>query len=222
MASGVDGRWPRWTVAIAVAVTVAFGLQIALAPEVCQNARYPAFCAELALLSTSPWVGFLLMPFLHGSLLHLGSNLLGFLVFGSATERWYGPRQFLWLFLAAGYLSTVVQVQSKLLAGATPVSVGISGGVFGLGAFVGVMLFPDSRAEARRLLDTAADDVEASLRPPLLVVGLLTIGYALLTHLGVVPVAPESATLSHLVGAGFGAVSAVYLRLRDGTDRRLG
>lgn len=205
-------EWPRATLGLGLVVFVAFLLQLAFAPDACLDTRYPAFCAELALLREATWLGLVLMPFLHGSWLHLGSNLLMLLVFGGGTERLYGRRMLLWLFLAGGYLSTELQLLQKLASDQLPVAVGISGAVYGLGAFLGVMLCPTTRPGFATLLDLEAD-ADAVVRPPLLAMGLLAVAHALLTHFGVVPIDPEAATLSHLVGATFGAGTALYLRV---------
>lgn len=204
-------EWPGATLGIGVVVAIAFVLQLALAPEACHGTRYPAFCAELALLREATWLGVLLMPFLHGSWSHLGSNLLGLLVFGGGTERLYGHRLLLWLFVAGGYLSTELQLLGKLASDQPPITVGISGAVYCLGAFLAVMLCPTTRSGLADLLDIEGY-VDAAIRPPLLVVGLLATAYVLLTHLGVVPTDPRAATLSHLVGTAFGAGTALYLR----------
>jgi len=206
------GAWPRVTALLSIVVVFVFLLQLALAPDGCWSTRYPAFCVELVLLREVTWLGVLLMPFLHGSWLHLGGNLLMLTIFGGGTEHLYGRRQLLWLFFAGGYLSTELQLLQKLAADQPPVTVGISGAVYGLGAFLGVMLLPASRralAESRKLDSGGA----AMIRPPLLVMGLFTFAHALLSHAGFVSIDPRAATLTHLTGVVFGAGTAVYLRI---------
>lgn len=207
-----DVKWPRLSLGLAGIVTTVYVLQLALAPPSCWETRYPGFCAELVLLHETTWLGVVLMPFLHGSWTHLGGNLLMLSVFGGATERFFGSRPLVWLFVAGGYVSTELQLLAKLSAGQAPITVGISGAVLGLGAFVAVMFTPGIR-DGGIDFSPPEDNVEEVLRWPLLAMGYFAMVYAVLTHLGVVPTDPRAATLSHLVGVAFGAGTGVYLRV---------
>ncbi|MCB9764222.1 MAG: rhomboid family intramembrane serine protease [Alphaproteobacteria bacterium] len=65
--------------------------------------------------------------FLHGGPLHLALNMLALFGLGRLCETAYGPWRMLWMFLASGLAGSAL---SQL--GGTPLSVGASGGVFGL------------------------------------------------------------------------------------------
>jgi rhomboid protease GluP len=85
--------------------------------------------------------------FLHGSLLHLGSNMLGLALAGTAVERIHGHRLFLLIYLASGLAGSALSLH---FAAQQAVSVGASGAVFGV---VGANLV--SILKHRRLLPAA-------------------------------------------------------------------
>lgn len=65
--------------------------------------------------------------FLHGSGLHIFFNAIATYALGRLCEAVYGPARFVWLFLLSGMGGFVLS-----WLGGTPVSVGASGGIFGL------------------------------------------------------------------------------------------
>jgi len=71
--------------------------------------------------------------FLHGSLIHIGFNMLALYMFGGQIEQVFGPRRFLIYYLGCVFGAAVMQLATSALAGgeAYP-TVGASGGVFGL------------------------------------------------------------------------------------------
>ncbi len=79
-----------------------------------------------------PWQ-VLTYSFLHGSLLHLGFNMLALYMFGGQIEQVFGPRRFLIYFLGCVFAAALAQLAVQTFAGGPPSpTVGASGGVFGL------------------------------------------------------------------------------------------
>lgn len=79
-----------------------------------------------------PWQLFT-YSFLHGSLLHLGFNMLALYMFGPDIERVFGGRRFLIYYLSCALAAALAQLMVSALSGAPPYpTVGASGGVFGL------------------------------------------------------------------------------------------
>lgn len=79
-----------------------------------------------------PWQLFT-YSFLHGSLLHLGFNMLALYMFGPDIERVFGGRRFLIYYFSCVLAAALAQLMVSALSGAPPYpTVGASGGVFGL------------------------------------------------------------------------------------------
>ena len=83
--------------------------------------------------------------FLHGSLRHLGSNMLGLLFFGDAAESRIGKLRFLTLYLGGGLLGNLFSFLHASAAGEMTVSVGASTSVFALFGYILVSFFKDSK-----------------------------------------------------------------------------
>lgn len=80
--------------------------------------------------------------FMHGGLLHLGSNLLYLWIFGDNVEHRFGARAFLLFYLASGLAATLAQV--ALDPRSLIPNLGASGAISGvLGAYL--VLFPRNR-----------------------------------------------------------------------------
>ncbi len=78
--------------------------------------------------------------FLHGSLLHLGVNMLGIWMFGRDIERTLGTGAFVRLYLVSVLAAALTQLVAVSFGDPVP-TVGASGGLFGLLAAY-AMLFP--------------------------------------------------------------------------------
>jgi membrane associated rhomboid family serine protease len=71
--------------------------------------------------------------FLHGSVAHIGFNMLGLWMFGAEIERYVGPKRLLACYFASVVTAALTQLFVPMLFGAPPApTIGASGGVFGL------------------------------------------------------------------------------------------
>lgn len=70
--------------------------------------------------------------FLHGSLMHLGFNMLGLWMFGAELERVWGSRRFAWFYLASVLAAATTELIVMAISGSEVPTIGASGGVFGL------------------------------------------------------------------------------------------
>jgi membrane associated rhomboid family serine protease len=93
------------------------------------------------------WVTLFTSMFLHGSLLHVGSNMLYLFVFGDNVEDRLGHARFVLFYLACGVIAGLTHI--ALNASSSVPSVGASGAIAGvLAAYL--LLFPG--AQVRTLL----------------------------------------------------------------------
>jgi membrane associated rhomboid family serine protease len=71
--------------------------------------------------------------FLHGSVAHIGFNMLGLWMFGAEIERYVGPKRLLACYFASVVTAALTQLFVPMLFHAPPApTIGASGGVFGL------------------------------------------------------------------------------------------
>jgi rhomboid protease GluP len=89
------------------------------------------------LIGVEPW-RVLSAVFLHGSVLHIGMNMLSLVNLGRTLEPHFRSARFLLLYLASGMLGFCATVWWR---GEQAFSVGASGAIFGLiGAFIGALI----------------------------------------------------------------------------------
>ena len=104
-----------------------------------------AITAQLALWPIgssyfAPWQ-LVTYAFLHGSLTHLGFNMLGVYMFGADLERVWGSKRYLQFYFASLLAAAVAQLIVAWVTKAAYPTVGASGAVFGL--LIGfAMVFP--------------------------------------------------------------------------------
>ena len=114
------------------------------------GAAFPPFIAE------GQYWRLVTALFLHGSLRHLGSNMLGLLFLGDAAESRIGRFRFLALYLGGGVLGNLFSFWRASSVGEAVVSVGASTSVFALFGYLLVSFLKDSKSGAntpiRRLL----------------------------------------------------------------------
>jgi membrane associated rhomboid family serine protease len=83
----------------------------------------------------NPWLAVLTSMFLHGSLLHLGGNMLFLWIFGNNIEDHLGPLRYLAFYLASGVVATLAHVAVQ--PDSTVPLVGASGAIAGImGAYL--------------------------------------------------------------------------------------
>ena len=136
-----------------------FSYEYAAIPEEITDGE-PLTCGELAVsFDSSPsrlcqlpeeplfpdkrvWLAVLFSLFFHGSLLHLGGNMLFLWIFGNNIEDHLGPVRYLAFYLASGVVATLAHVALQPDS-ATPL-IGASGAVAGvMGAYL--VWFPNVR-----------------------------------------------------------------------------
>ena len=103
------------------------------------GASFPPFIAE------GQYWRLITALFLHGSLRHLGSNMLGLFFLGDAAESRIGRIRFLALYLGGGVLGNLFSFWHASSAGEAVVSVGASTSVFALFGFLLVSFLKDSK-----------------------------------------------------------------------------
>lgn len=156
----------------------------------------------------SVYVTLITSIFIHGGLLHLGSNMLYLWVFGDNVEESFGHFGFLIFYLVCGVLATLAQI--AINTDSTIPSVGASGAIAGvLGAYV--VLFGSARVRTLVFLGPI----------PLLprIPALILIGFWFLTQLlsgvGQLGVAEETggvAFWAHIGGFVVGLILALLIR----------
>lgn len=140
--------------------------------------------------------------FLHGSLLHLGFNMLALWMFGRDVEGVLGARRFAQYYLTCVVTAAVVQLFTMHLMGAPPYpTVGASGGVFGLLLAFG-LLFP------RRVVMLLIPPIPLPARAFVVVYGLIEL------VLGVTETQSGVAHFAHLGGLAGGFLLLQYWRGR--------
>ena len=190
---------PTLTRTLIIANVLAYGLALLLPPQI-------VIALELWPLGSGlfqPWQP-LSYAFLHGSLSHLGFNMLGLAMFGADLERLWGPRRFAQLY----FVSVLTAAATQLVLAGGP-TIGASGGVFGLLIAFGIA-FPHRRV--------------VPLIPPIpMPAWLFAALYALVElTMGVTGVQADVAHFAQLGGAVGGGLLARLWRGRMPPGSRLG
>jgi membrane associated rhomboid family serine protease len=153
----------------------------------------------------SVWLAVLTSMFLHGSLWHLGGNMLFLWIFGNNVEDRLGVIRYLAFYLVGGLVATLTFVAVN--PNATIAMIGASGAIAAvMGAYL--VWFPD--APVRTLLFVVLVRIRAKW--------LLTVWFVLQFF-----TAPNSgvAWAAHVGGFLFGAVVGIAVRASDGVQRAL-
>jgi len=82
--------------------------------------------------------------FLHGSLFHLGFNMLALYMFGGAIERVFGERRYVVYYVVCVISAAITQLVFAAVSGGIYPTIGASGGVFGL-LLAYAIYFPNNR-----------------------------------------------------------------------------
>ena len=150
---------PPVTSALLVANVAVFLLQLAGGLPLVEHFALwpPATTGPRAGPPFEPWQ-LLSYSFLHGSLLHLGFNMLALYTFGRDVERLFGSLWFLQYYVVSVIAAALCHLVVSAWMGAAPIpTVGASGGVYGLLLAFGVyfprrtliLLFPPIPLPAR-------------------------------------------------------------------------
>ena len=133
------------TTALIVANVVGYLLQMAMPGLVDLFALWPLGASEATggQAGFAPWQ-LVTYAFLHGSLLHIGFNMLALYMFGSAVERVFGERRYLVYYFACVVSAAATQLLVANLMNAVYPTIGASGGVFGL-LLAYAIYFPHNR-----------------------------------------------------------------------------
>jgi membrane associated rhomboid family serine protease len=160
--------------------------------------------ASLPLLA--PWQ-LVTYSFLHGSLLHLGFNMLAVWMFGGELERVWGPRRLATAYFASVITGAVMQLMVGAMFGEGGPVIGASAGVFGL-LLAYALVFPN-----RRIMP---------LFPPIpMPARVFVLLYAVLELIfGVTGTVSGVAHFAHLGGLIGGLLVYKYWRSRPGGWRR--
>ena len=158
--------------------------------------------------------------FLHGSIVHIGGNMLFLWIFGNNVEDRFGRLRFLAFYLIGGIVAALTQVAIDPTS--TVPTIGASGAIAAvLGAYL--ILYPGARVTTAiflvfffQLIDLPAVLVLLSWFIIQLLDGLGSLGVTSSTHAGGV------AFFAHIGGFIFGAAVAFLARRAGGGGRRSG
>ena len=142
--------------------------------------------------------------FMHGGWIHLIFNMFALWMFGGIIERMWGPKKFLFYYLACGIGAGLTQEAVQFLGFASPLSstVGASGAVFGILLAFG-MLFPNERL----FIIPIPFPIKAKW---------LVIGYGALELVQAFGYNDGVAHFAHLGGMIFGLLLILYWRRNNG------
>ena len=105
--------------------------------------RYGAKDNEL--IKMGQYWRFITPIFLHANILHVGLNMLNFLILGVVIERLFGHTRFLLVYLITGVVSAI----ASFYFAPNDISVGASGAIFGLVGAYSIFVFLHRRAFPR-------------------------------------------------------------------------
>ncbi len=132
--------------ALVAASVASFLYTLGLGSEEAVVAHFQTYGAVPGVVTGGPWpgswVGLLTSIFLHGSWMHLGSNMLYLWIFGDNVEDAMGHAGFLLFYLLCGVIASLAHVAAY--PGSPVALVGASGAIAGvLGAYL--VLYPRAR-----------------------------------------------------------------------------
>jgi membrane associated rhomboid family serine protease len=154
--------------------------------------------------------------FLHGSIVHIGGNMLYLWIFGNNVEDRFGRLRFLGFYLVGGIVAALAQV--AIAPGSTVPTIGASGAIAAtLGAYL--VLFPGARVTTAIFVVFFYQLIEV----PAVVV--LVFWFVLQLVSGVGSLGVDDATtggvafFAHIGGFVFGAAVGLLVRLSGGAGR---
>lgn len=207
-------KLPWLTIGLIGGLGIIYYVQLQTMPVQCSDTSYPAFCAGATLIQGNAFIGFLVAPVLHGSLVHLGLNLAMFAVFGSVVERLRGPLEYAVLVFVSGYLSLEAHLLSEVVTtGAAPIIMGASGAGYTLAGFTGIYYLHKAITMAHGEWG-AERRWQQALSGLYGVVAILVVGYGASQLFTSLPAsdAGQTAVVAHIAGAVIGIGWALAVR----------
>ncbi|MEK6890532.1 MAG: rhomboid family intramembrane serine protease [Nanoarchaeota archaeon] len=177
-----------YTLWIALVLILFFGIQ----------AIFPGFENALILDQHSfsePWK-FVTSMFLHGSLIHLLSNLFALIFFGFALEKTIGSEKFLGVYLVSGVLANLISVNFY------PSSLGASGAIMGI---IGCL------AIIRPMMNVWSFGM-------ILPMFAAAIVWVFVDAIGIF-IPSNTGHIAHLSGIAFGIIFGVFFRIKNPTPK---
>lgn len=123
-----------WTKRLVILISSIYLLQLLSQTLVARNWAIFMFGLHPPAVASGDWWRLITATFLHGSLIHLGFNMLALWILGTQVEAFIGSKKFLILYFASALGGSLF---SFYFSPPATFSIGASGAVFGLmGAFV--------------------------------------------------------------------------------------
>lgn len=133
--------FPRLTPSVARLIAVTAVSQLLLETVFTSPEIRSVLAMNPASFAGHPW-GALSYLFVHSSILHLATNMLGLYLFGTAVESRMGSRSFLFYYIYCGIGAALFSLLLSLLLPQSPI-IGASGAVLGV-AVAFAMFWPDA------------------------------------------------------------------------------
>jgi rhomboid protease GluP len=134
MAEEVFKTSAKWTKRLIIFVSAIYILQVLSKSLIGSNWAVFMFGLHPPAVANGDWWRLITATFLHGSLLHLGFNMLALWILGTQIESYLGSKNFLLLYFVSAIGGSLA---SFYFSPPATFSIGASGAIFGLmGAFI--------------------------------------------------------------------------------------
>ncbi len=134
MAEEVFKTSAKWTKRLIIIIGAIYLLQVLSKSLIGPNWAVFMFGLHPPAVANGDWWRLITATFLHGSLLHLGFNMLALWILGTQVENYLGSKKFLLLYFVSAIGGSLA---SFYFSPPATFSIGASGAIFGLmGAFI--------------------------------------------------------------------------------------
>ena len=134
MAEEVFKTSAKWTKRLIIIIGAIYLLQVLSKSLIGSNWAVIMFGLHPPAVANGDWWRLITATFLHGSLLHLGFNMLALWILGTQVENYLGSKKFLLLYFVSAIGGSLA---SFYFSPPATFSIGASGAIFGLmGAFI--------------------------------------------------------------------------------------
>jgi len=134
MAEEVFKTSAKWTKRLIIIIGAIYLLQVLSKSLIGPNWAVFMFGLHPPAVANGDWWRLITATFLHGSLLHLGFNMLALWILGTQIENYLGSKKFLLLYFVSAFGGSLA---SFYFSPPATFSIGASGAIFGLmGAFI--------------------------------------------------------------------------------------